>query len=94
MQYTNRSHQQQHSDIAQITLLNKQRMQYKNHAKHQVLSLQPNEASIDVLLSTKSKKKPLYHQANYILEKKSHRLAWRLGKVGQKWTKHMVHYLI
>ena len=85
VQYTNSSQQQQrqHSDIAQITLLNKQTMQYKNHAVHQVLSCQPNEASIDVLLSTESKKKPLCHQANISLRKKDHRLAWPLGKVGQ-----------
>ena len=83
VQYTNSSQQQQHSDIAQITLPNKLRMQYKNHAVHQVLSLQPNEASIDVLLSTESKKKPLCQQANISWRKKSHRLAWPLGKVGQ-----------
>ena len=53
VQDTHSSEQQQHSGIVQITLLKKQRMQYKNHAVHQVLSLQPNEASIDVLSGTK-----------------------------------------
>ena len=87
VRYTNSSKQQQHSDIAQITLPNKQRMQYKNHAVHQVLSLQPNEAFIDVLLSTKSKKKPLCHQANMYWRKKA--TDWlgrwaKLDKLGQK----------
>ena len=44
VQYTNSNQQQQHSDIAQITLPNKQRMQYKNHAVHQVLS--PTKRSV------------------------------------------------
>ena len=43
VQYTNKS-QQEDSNIAKIILLNKHRMQYKNHAVRQVLSLKPKRS--------------------------------------------------